>query len=72
MPRFASRIKTVSQAQCMLAALIAPTFVDMASSPTEKSFDGSTLGSRENTDRDQGKDLELGRTENKPSTRPRS
>ena len=56
----------------MLDALLAPTFVDMASSPTEKSFDGSTLGSRENTDRDQGKDLELGRAEDRLSKIPRS
>ncbi|KAM0708667.1 hypothetical protein Q7P35_005319 [Cladosporium inversicolor] len=43
----------------------------MSSSPTEKSFDGSTLGSRENTDRDQGKDLELGRTEDEPNPKVR-
>jgi hypothetical protein len=62
--------KDCSPIHSIVDTLTAPTFVDMAGSPTEKSFDGSTLGSRENTGRDKGKDLELGLTEDKPGTRP--
>lgn len=40
----------------------------MAASPTEKSFDGSTLGSREDTSRKQSEDLELGQAQNKQGT----